>query len=94
MTVASLRGRPLRVLTELAGLLGAEITGTIGFAVCAGLFALLGLPSVTAVGRNLAVRRLSGSKSVLPIALAVIVAAAPALCFGAALLLGRVIGDD
>lgn len=177
MTVASLRGRPLRLLSELAGLLGAEITGTIAVALCgvllalaaprawvplialpvvlagagpvgydmaqswvpeerrrpaaaagfrvavhaAGLaaalvfavavvgvagaapsaptlviatLALLGLPYLTAVARNLAVPRVSGPKAVLPLAVGVIVAAAPALLFGYALLLGRLIGED
>ena len=177
MTVARLRGRPLRVLSELAGVFGAEVTGTIAFAAGVGLLALstpsvwvpwialpvvlagagpvgydmaqswvpederlpsaaagfraavhaaglaaalvlalvvvgvagaapsgptvalataafLGLPYLTAVGRNVAVRTLSGSRAVLPLALVVIVAAAPALFFCGALLLGRVIGDD
>ncbi|HET7722085.1 MAG TPA: hypothetical protein VFK43_19090 [Acidimicrobiales bacterium] len=172
MTVAGLRGRPLRILSELAGLLGSEITGTSGFAAAAGLLAVaaptvwvpflalpvvlagagpvgydmaqswvpdderlpsaaagfraavhtagvaaalivglavfgvaagvpstptammamivfLGLPYLAAVGRNLAVRTLSGAKAVLPIALVVIVVAAPALFFCGALLLGR-----
>lgn len=177
MTVASLRGRPLRVLSELTGLLGAEITATIGFAACAGLLALtaprawvpwillpvvlagagpvgydmahswvpederlpavpagsraavhtagvaaalslalavvgaaaaapsratgmmamialFGLPYLAAVGRNMAVPRVSGSKAVLPLSVAVIVVAGPALLFACAFLLGRVIGDD
>ena len=177
MTVARLRGRPLRIVSEAAGLLGAEITGTIGFAAGACLLALtaptawvpwialpvvlagagpvgydmaqswvpederlppaapglraavhaiavaaalvlalavvgvagaapsaptivsatvalLGLPYLTAVARNLAVPRVSASKAVLPLAIGVIVAAAPALLFGCALLLGRLIGED
>lgn len=177
LVTVAVRGRPLRILSELAGLLGAEITGTIGFAACAGLFALiapttwvpfvalpvvlaaagpagydmaqswvpederlpdapagfrvavhaagvaaalllagavvavanvapsgptammamlvfLGLPYLAAVSRNVAVWRLSGSKALLPAALGVIVAAAPALFFGGALILGRLSGDD
>lgn len=58
------------------------------------MLAFLGIPYLGAVGRNVAVRRLPGSKAVLPLALAVIVAAAPALLFGCALLLGGLIGDD
>ena len=177
MTVGSLHGPPLRLLSELAGLLGAEITGTIAFAAGAGLLALvaptvwvpfvalpvvlagagpvgydmaqswvpdderlpsaaagfrvavhaagvaaalvvalvvigvadaapgpltvgmatlafLGLPYLAAVGRNLAVNRLSGLKALLPVALAVILVAAPALFYAGALLLGQTIGDD
>lgn len=177
MTVAGLRGRPLRVLSELAGLLGAEITGTIAVAlaglvlavtlpmawipwlalpvllagagpvgfdmaqswvpddervpsappgrraavysagvagalvlagaligiagaapspptVTTAMVALLGLPYLAAVGRNLAVRTLSASKAVLPVALTVIVIAAPALFLAFAVLLGRFVGDD
>jgi hypothetical protein len=177
VTVASIRGRPLRALSELAGLLGAEILGAAGFGLAAGLLALtaqttwvpvialpvvlalagpvgydlaqswvpederlpsapfgfraavhaagvagalvlagavagvagaapspptvtvamlalLGLPYLAAVGRNVAVRTLSSSKAVLPVALAVIVAAAPALFFAFAVLLGRLFGDD
>jgi hypothetical protein len=41
LTVASLRGRPLRVLSELAGLLGAEITGTIAVALAGVPLALM-----------------------------------------------------
>ena len=56
--------------------------------------AFLGLPYLTAVGRNLAVKRLSGSEPVLPVALAVILVAAPALFFAGSLFFGRLIGDD
>jgi hypothetical protein len=56
--------------------------------------AFVGLPYLAAVGRNLAVRRVSGSKAVLPLSLAVIVAAAPAVFYAGALLLGRLFGDD
>lgn len=177
MTDAILRGRRLRVLSELAGWFGAEITGTIAVAlaglllattvptawvpllalplvlagagpigydmaqswvpdderlpavptgfrlaahaagvagalvVTGGVFvvanaalsgptamtaglALLGLPYLAAVGRNLAVRTLSGSKAVLPAAIAVMLLAAPALFYAGALLLGRLFGDD
>ena len=176
MTVGSLRGLPLRLLSELSGLLGAEITGTIGFAAFAGVLALitptawvpfialpvvlagagpvgydmaqswvpdderlpsaagsrvavhaagvaaalvlalvvlgfagaapsgptvvmatlvfLGLPYLAAVGRNLAVNRLSGLKALLPLALGVILVAAPALFFAGVLLIGQTIGDD
>lgn len=177
MTVAIVRGRPLRVLSELAGLLGAEITGTIavalagvvlaltlptawlpliglpvvlaaagpagydmaqswvpederlpaalaGFRIAAhaagvagalllagavvgvanvapsgptgvmAMLAFVGLPYLAAVGRNVAARRVSSSKAVLPIALAVILAAAPVLFFVCALLLGRLFGGD
>ena len=58
------------------------------------MIAFLGLPYLAAVSRNLAVRTLAGSKALLPLALVVILAAAPALFFCGALLLFRVTGDD
>jgi hypothetical protein len=94
----------LRAAVHAAGvavalLLALAVVGVAGAAPSAptlviATLALLGLPYLTAVARNLAVPRVSGPKAVLPLAVGVIVAAAPALLFGCALLLGRLIGDD
>jgi hypothetical protein len=80
------------VRVVLAGAVAGAAPGPV--TVTAAFVALLGLPDFAAVGRNVAVGMHSGSKALLPVALAVIVAAAPALFFAFAVLLGRLFGED